>query len=96
MDSQHNYSMHILLMNKKRWDGLSPEQQPLEDGVLALWFEWRPALKCLDLWVLTSGGPAVFGPVPRPPSWPGEAPWRAVFSRHELHVSRASWRTENL
>nr|WP_315102834.1 hypothetical protein [uncultured Fretibacterium sp.] len=73
-----------------------PYFQPLEDGVLALWFEWRPALKCLDLWVLTSGGPAVFGPVPRPPSWPGEAPWRSVFSRHELHVSRASWRAENL
>ena len=29
MDSQHNYSMHILLMNKKRWDGLSPEQQQI-------------------------------------------------------------------
>ena len=73
-----------------------PYFQPLEDGVLALWFEWRPALKCLDLWVLTSGGPAVFGPASRPPSWPVEAPWRAAFSRHELHVSRASWRAENL
>ena len=29
MDSRHNYSMHILLMNKKRWDGLSPEEQRL-------------------------------------------------------------------
>ena len=43
-----------------------PYFQPLEDGVLALWFEWRPALKCLDLWVLTSGGPAVFGAVLKP------------------------------
>lgn len=73
-----------------------PYFQPLENGVLALWFEWRPALKCLDLWVLTSGGSAIFGPVPRPPSWPGDAPWRAAFSLHELHVSRASWRAENL
>ena len=29
MDSQHNYSMHILLMNKKKWDGLAPEQQKI-------------------------------------------------------------------
>ncbi len=29
MDSQHNYSMHILLMNKKKWDSLSPEQQKI-------------------------------------------------------------------
>lgn len=29
MDSQHNYSMHILLMNKKRWDSLTPEQQKI-------------------------------------------------------------------
>ena len=29
MDSRHNYSMHILLMNKKRWDGLTPEQRRL-------------------------------------------------------------------
>lgn len=27
MDSQHNYSMHILLMNKKKWDSLNPEQK---------------------------------------------------------------------
>ncbi|TWI73000.1 tripartite ATP-independent transporter DctP family solute receptor [Desulfobotulus alkaliphilus] len=27
MDSRHNYSMHILLMNKNRWDRLTPEQQ---------------------------------------------------------------------
>lgn len=29
MDSQHNYSMHILLMNKKKWDSLKPEQQKI-------------------------------------------------------------------
>lgn len=29
MDSQHNYSMHILLMNKKKWDSLTPEQQQI-------------------------------------------------------------------
>ena len=29
MDSQHNYSMHILLMNKKKWDSLNPEQKKI-------------------------------------------------------------------
>ncbi len=29
MDSAHNYSMHILLMNKEKWDSLSPEQQKI-------------------------------------------------------------------
>ena len=29
MDSQHNYSMHVLLMNKKKWDSLAPEQQKI-------------------------------------------------------------------
>lgn len=29
MDSQHNYSMHVLLMNKKKWDSLTPEQQKI-------------------------------------------------------------------
>ena len=64
--------------------------------MLALWVEWRPALKILDLWVLTSGGPAVLGPAFRPSSWPTEAPWRREFERHEPYVSRASWRAENL
>ena len=27
--SAHNYSMHILLMNKKKWDSLTPEQQQI-------------------------------------------------------------------
>ena len=29
MDSNHNYSMHILLMNKKKFDSLSPEHQAI-------------------------------------------------------------------
>ena len=29
VNSEHNYSMHILLMNKARWDGLTPEQQKI-------------------------------------------------------------------
>lgn len=29
MDSQHNYSMHVLLMNKMKWDSLTPEQQKI-------------------------------------------------------------------
>lgn len=28
-DSAHNYSMHLLLMNKKKWDSLKPEQQKI-------------------------------------------------------------------
>ncbi|MCR5814333.1 MAG: TRAP transporter substrate-binding protein [Desulfovibrio sp.] len=29
VNSEHNYSMHILLMNKKKWESLSPEQQKI-------------------------------------------------------------------
>ncbi len=29
MNSEHNYSMHVLLMNKEKWDGLTPEQQKI-------------------------------------------------------------------
>ncbi len=29
MNSEHNYSMHVLLMNKDKWDSLSAEQQKL-------------------------------------------------------------------
>ncbi len=29
MNSEHNYSMHVLLMNKKKWDALKPEQQKI-------------------------------------------------------------------
>lgn len=29
MDSAHNYSMHILLMNKAKWDSLTPKQQQI-------------------------------------------------------------------
>ena len=85
-----------LYFQELRHEWYPPAFQPREDGVLALWVEWRPALKILDLWVLTSGGPAVLGPASRPSSWPTEAPWRREFERHEPYVSRASWRAENL
>ena len=29
MNSEHNYSMHVLLMNKKKWDSLNPDQQKI-------------------------------------------------------------------
>jgi tripartite ATP-independent transporter DctP family solute receptor len=29
MDSNHNYSMHVLLMNKKKWDSLNADQQKI-------------------------------------------------------------------
>ncbi len=29
MNSEHNYSMHVLLMNKGKWDALKPEQQKI-------------------------------------------------------------------
>lgn len=87
---------NILYFQEMRSDWYPPNFQPRENGVLALWLEWRPASRILDLWVLTSGGPAVFGPSAKPASWPDDAPWRAEFSNHELYVSRASWRSENL
>ena len=70
--------------------------QPREDGVLSLWFEWRPSLKCLDVWVLTTGGAALFPFTSKPSSWPAEAPWKAAFEHQTLQVVRASWRAENL
>lgn len=89
--------MNDTLYFQELWGAWHPPSfQPREDGVLSLWIEWRPALQCLDLWVLTSGGAAVFGPAPRPSSWPAEAPWKKEFERHEVYVSRASWRVENL
>ena len=78
-------------------DWYPPALYPREEGILALWVEWRPGQGVLDLWVLASGGlSAPPGPVPRPPEWPEEAPWRSDFARHALCVSRASWRLENL
>ena len=29
VNSEHNYSMHVLLMNKKKWDSLTPEQRKI-------------------------------------------------------------------
>ena len=69
---------------------------PREDGVLALWVEWRPSSRVFDMWVLTSGGPSVFAPSARPAEWPDDAPWSVDFAGHELCVSRASWRLENV
>ncbi len=68
---------------------------PREEGVLALWVEWRPGIRVLDLWVLTAGGPAPLGGSVRPLEWPEDAPWRNDFTQHTLCVSRASWRLEN-
>lgn len=41
MDSQHNYSMHILLMNKKKWDSLTPEQQQIIREAAKEATEWQ-------------------------------------------------------
>ncbi len=41
MDSQHNYSMHILLMNKKKWDSLTPEQQQIIREAAAEATQWQ-------------------------------------------------------
>ena len=75
--------------------GWSP-YYPREEGVLALWVEWRPGIRVLDLWVLTTGGPAPLGGSVRPSEWPEGAPWQEDFSCQTLCVSRASWRLENL
>lgn len=85
-----------LYFQELRGSWYPPLFQPRENGVLALWCEWRPALRTLDLWVLASGGPAVFAPSARPSSWPVEAPWKKAFEEHEVFVSRGSWRAENL
>lgn len=77
-------------------DWYPPNFYPREEGVLALWIEWRRAGRTLDLWVLTTGGAAVFGPTARPAAWPQEAPWNEDFGQRELCVSRASWKLENL
>ena len=77
-------------------DWYPPNFYPREAGILALWAEWRPGLRCLDLWVLASGGSSAFGGGGRPVAWPEDAPWKAEFGRHELCVARASWRIENL
>lgn len=41
MDSQHNYSMHILLMNKNKWDSLTPEQQQIIREAAKEATEWQ-------------------------------------------------------
>lgn len=43
MDSQHNYSMHILLINKKKWESLTPEQQKIIQDAAREATEWQRA-----------------------------------------------------
>lgn len=43
MDSQHNYSMHILLMNNKKWESLTPEQQKIIMEAAREATEWQRA-----------------------------------------------------
>lgn len=40
-NSAHNYSMHFLLMNKKKWDSLSPEQQGIIREAAAEALAWQ-------------------------------------------------------
>ncbi len=41
--SAHNYSMHILLMNKAKWDSLTPEQQKLIQDSVKEALAWQRA-----------------------------------------------------
>ena len=41
MDSAHNYSMHILLMNKKKWDSLTPAQQKIISEAAREALDWQ-------------------------------------------------------
>lgn len=68
---------------------------PREDGVLALWAEFRPAERLLDVWVLSHGSGGAAGDGGRPRTWPSDAPWEDGFARGDLCVSRASWKLEN-
>ena len=43
MNSEHNYSMHILLMNKKKWNSLSPEQQRIINEAAQEALAWQRA-----------------------------------------------------
>ncbi|MCR5346329.1 MAG: hypothetical protein K6E38_00980 [Fretibacterium sp.] len=92
------YEQFCVLNGNLVFRGMTREWSPCyprEEGVLALWVEWRPKIRVLDLWVLTTGGPAFQGRTNRPEEWPEDAPWEEDFSRRTLCVSRASWRLEN-
>ena len=78
------------------WDELTSSGWPRELGILALYCEWRPANKIFDLYILSSGGAAVFNKNSRPEAWPLDADWQEDFADHELCVSKASWKIENL
>ncbi len=43
IDSNHNYSMHILMFNKEKWDGLKPEQQKIIREAAAEAEAWQRA-----------------------------------------------------
>ncbi|MDR1740654.1 MAG: hypothetical protein LBR38_02240 [Synergistaceae bacterium] len=72
------------------------------EGILALWFEWRPDLRVLDAWVLADAGanapPQGQGQQKslRPTEWPEAAPWREEFGGHNLLVAMGSWRVDNM
>lgn len=78
------------------WEELASSGFPREQGILALYCEWRPANKIFDLYILSSGGAAVFNKNSRPKAWPLDADWQENFAEHELCVSKASWKIENL
>ena len=78
------------------WEDLAFTGFPRERGILALYCEWRPAEKIFDLYILSSGGAAVFNKSSRPSDWPLDADWQNEFEQHELCVSKASWKIENL
>ena len=81
---------------QKRWDDLAAAGFPRERGILALYCEFSPASKIFDLYILSSGGAAVFNKSSRPSDWPLDADWQNEFEDHELCVSKASWKIENL
>lgn len=43
MDSRHNYSMHVLFMNKKKWDSLTPNQQEIIGSAAKEALAWQRA-----------------------------------------------------
>ena len=90
------YNIFRFQRMQNTWNDLASQGFPREQGVLALYCEWRPASKIFDLYILSSGGKAVFNKSARPSDWPLDADWQSEFEQHELCVSKASWRIENL
>lgn len=69
MDSQHNYSMHVLLMNKKKWDSLTPEQQKIIAEAAHEALVWQRA-ETVKLEKLAQQMPSVTGASPSTCSLP--------------------------